>query len=175
MAHLRSSHPAGFEVEVLSRQHGRRSFCCGIEALDDYIKNRAAQDASRNVAVCFVATPDGVTVGGFYTLSQYSVHLTDLPDETARKLPRYPQVPCTLLGRLAVANGFRGRGVGEFLLLDAMHRCWRQSLQVASAALVVDAKDDLAKKFYEHFGFMALPRESRRLFLPTKMIARLFP
>jgi len=65
--------------------------------------------------------------------------------------------------------------LGEFLLLDALYRCLQQSKQVASAAVVVEAKDEAAKRFYERFGFLSLPETPNRLFLPIKTIERLFP
>ena len=54
--------------------------------------------------------PDG-TIAGYYTLSSTSVQLAELPAETVRKLPRYPLVPATLLGRLAVDRRQQGRGL----------------------------------------------------------------
>jgi len=72
-----------------------------------------------------VLTPDGKTVAGYYTLSQYSVELGAIPDGIAAKLPKYPFVPATLIGRLAVSNEFRGQRLGELLLMDALNRCLR--------------------------------------------------
>jgi predicted GNAT family N-acyltransferase len=142
--------------------------------LDRYLHRQASQDAAKHVAVCFVLTPDGKTIAGFYTLSQYAVDLVQLPPELAAKLPRYPEVPATLLGRLAIATAFRGQHLGEFLLLDALHRSWQQSGQVASAVLIVDAKDQAARKFYEHFEFISLPAAPSRLFLPMATIGGIF-
>lgn len=136
---------------------------------------QAGQDVARHVAVCFVLTPDGATIAGYYTLSQYSVDLSTLPTEVARRLPKYPKVPATLLGRLAVSEDYRGQRLGEFLLLDALYRSWRQSEQVGSAALVGDAINEAAQRFYEHFDFIRLPGRSDRLFLPMQTIGKLFP
>ena len=94
-------------------------------------------------------TPDGKTVVGYYTLSQHSVELDAIPDRLAAKLPNHPFVPATLIGRLAVSNEFRGRGLGELLLMDALNRCLSGSKQVASAVVIVDAKDDRAAAFYK--------------------------
>jgi len=164
-----------FRVEPLGKAHDRAAFSCGSEALDNYLKTQASQDIAKRVAACFVLTPDGRTVAGFYTLSQYSVDLVTLPEEIVKKLPKYPEVPATLVGRLAICERFRGQGLGEFLLLDALYRCLQQSKQVASAAVVVEAKDEAAKRFYERFGFLSLPETPNRLFLPIKTIERLFP
>lgn len=163
-----------FRVEPLGRAHDRAAFSCGIEPLDNYLQKQAGQDVAKRVAVCFVLTPDGKTVAGYYTLSQYSVDLVKLPEEIAKKLPKYPEVPTTLLGRLAVSQTFRGQKLGEFLLMDALYRCLLQSKQIASAAVIVDAKDEAAKPFYEHFEFVPLPDIPLRLFLPMRTIENLF-
>jgi predicted GNAT family N-acyltransferase len=164
----------GLRIEPLGKEHHRAAFSCGNEALDNYLKTQASQDVAKHVAVCFILTPDGKTVAGFYTLSQYSVDLVQLPEEIARKLPKYPEVPATLLGRLAVSQSFRGQKLGEFLLLDALSRSLRHSCEIASAAVVVDAKDEAAQRFYEHFEFISLPDIPGRLFLPMKTIEKLF-
>jgi GNAT superfamily N-acetyltransferase len=75
---------------------------------------------------------------------------------------------------LAVSQRFRGQKLGEFLLLDALYRCLQQSKEIASAAVIVDAKDEAAKRFYEHFEFVPLPDTPRRLFLPMRTIENLF-
>lgn len=108
---------------------------------------------------------------GFYTLSALSIRLQELPADIAKRLPKYPAVPATLLGRLAVDEGARGRRYGELLLMDALARSLRASRTVASAAVVVDAKDDDARRFYERYDFLSLPDSPQRLFLPMRTIA----
>lgn len=114
------------------------------------------------------------TVAGYYSLSATGVPVNDLPPETAARFPRYPLLPATLLGRLAVDRAHQGRKLGEFLLADALHRSLDQSTSIGSIAVVVDAIDDQARAFYEHFEFLALPDQPRRLFLPMATIAGLF-
>ena len=92
----------------------------------------------------------------------------------ARKLPSYPNVPVTLLGRLAVDQRHAGQDLGEFLLMDALHRSLTQSSQIAAVATVVDAIDDNAIRFYRHFNFMPFPELLNRLFLPMQTVAALF-
>lgn len=126
------------------------------------------------MAVPFVLTIDGDKIAGYYTLSQYAVQLDELPMEFAKKLPKYPVVPVTLLGRLAVSVSFRGRGYGASLLMDALYRSLRSSKEVASAGVIVDAKDAAAVSFYAKYGFFTLPRIEQRLFLPTGTIEKIF-
>ena len=163
-----------FIVEPLSPRHDRANFSCGVEALDTYLHRYAGQDLRKRVAVPFVLTSDGTTVAGYYTLSQFSVELDVVPEDVAKKLPKYPIVSATLLGRLAVASTFHGQKLGEMLLMDALHRCWELSKQIASAAVIVDAKDDAAASFYRRYGFLDLPKVARRLFLPMGTIDQLF-
>jgi predicted GNAT family N-acyltransferase len=161
-------------VEPLGRQHERTAFRCGSETLDRYLKQQARQDADKRVAAPFVAVnrPDS-RVLGYYTLSASVLTLADLPDELVRKLPRYPQLPVTLLGRLAVDQSTKGQGLGEHLLLDALHRSLTHADQIAAMAVVVDAKDESAAAFYRHFGFLTLQAQPRRLFVPMRLVAQL--
>jgi predicted GNAT family N-acyltransferase len=165
---------SAFYFEPLGNQHDREGFSCGKESLDNYLRRQAKQDVRKRVAVAFVLTRDGNTIAGYYTLSQYSVELDAIPQETARKLPKYPVVPATLIGRLALSTTFRKQGRGEFLLMDALKRCLSGSEQVASAAVIVDAKDEEALTFYKKYGFLQLPKIPRRRFLPMATIEKLF-
>ena len=163
-----------FVIEPLGPEHDRAAFSCGSKELDSYLQKQAGQDLKKRAAVPFVITPDHRTVAGFYTLSQYALDLGSVPEEVAKRLPKYPMVSATLLGRLAVSSDFRGRGLGERLLMDALHRALDSSQQIASAAVVVDAKDEHAITFYTKYGFIELPSVNRRLFLPMGTIEQLF-
>jgi len=165
--------PGGpLRVEALGSRHDRSSFDSGVEPLDRYFRTQAGQDARKNMAAPFVLVlPDGA-IGGYYTLSSTAVKLTDLPAETIRRLPRYPLVPAILLGRLAVDLRYRGKGYGRFLLADALRRAVRS--EIASFAVVVEAKDEAARRFYERESFLPLPETPMRLFRPMADIAKLF-
>lgn len=114
-------------------------------------------------------------IAGYFTLTSDNI-LSDIPAELIKqlKLPRYQVVGATLLGRLASDLSFRGQGVGEILLIDALKRSLEMSRGIASAAVVVDAKDNHARKFYAGFGFIAFPESVKRLFLPMQTIEQLF-
>ena len=118
--------------------------------------------------------PLATCVAGHYILSQYAVRLDAIPAKVAKRLPKYPVVPATLLGRLAVSTAFRGQGLGATLLMDALYRSLRHSRQMASAGVIVDAKDAAALAFYKKYGFLELPRVERRLFLPLGTVEQMF-
>lgn len=165
----------GHRVEALGRQHDRKAFACGVEPLDRYLREQAGQDARKRVAAPFVLCEGESNVAlGYYTLSALSVDVGVWPEDVARKLPRYPVVPATLLGRLAVDTRLRGKGRGEHLLMDALRRALLASREMASVAVIVDAKDDSAAAFYRRYGFIPFADEPRRLFLPTGTVEQLF-
>ncbi len=162
----------GLRVEALGSQHDRSGFESGAEPLDRYFRTQAGQDARKNMAAPFVLVlPDGM-IAGYYTLSSTSVQLVELPEKTVRKLPRYPLVPATLLGRLAVDRKQQGKGYGRFLLADALRRASRS--EIASFAVIVDAKDDSARRFYERESFLPFPDQPMKLFRPMADIKSLF-
>lgn len=160
--------------ELLTRQHDRQRFRCGVAELDDWFQRRAWQDQERHVAAVYVLTHRTVPqrLAGFYSLSAMSVVLSALPESARRRLPRYPLVPAVLIGRLARDVEFSG--TGRLLLADALQRALRHSASIAAAAVVVDALDESAAGFYRHFGFEPLTGDSRRLFLAMGTIERLF-
>lgn len=163
-----------FCIELLGPQHERAAFFCGVDSLDLYLKELAGQDLKKHAAVSFVLTPDGREIAGYYTLSQYAVQLANVPEHLAKKLPKYPMVPTTLIGRLAFSTAFRGQRHGETLLMDALNRILNHSKELASAGAIVDAIDDAAVAFYKKYGFLELPKVPRRLFLPIGTIETLF-
>ena len=161
----------GLRSEALSPSHDRGGFSCGVAALNDYLQRQASQDMRRHVAAVFVMVREDQpqTILGYYTLASYAVETSGLPNETAKKLPRYPTTPATLIGRLARAVDHPG--MGSLLLVDALGRILANTQQVASALVVVDAKDDIASDFYRKHGFIPFGGSVRKLFLPVKTIA----
>jgi GNAT superfamily N-acetyltransferase len=128
--------------------------------------------ARKNIAAPFVLLLPNDVIAGYYTLSSTAIKLNEIPPEVARRLPRYPLVPATLLGRLATDLRYRGKGYGRFLLADALRRIVRS--EIASFAVIVDAKDDAARRFYERESFLPLLDRPMKLYRPTAEIAKLF-
>jgi ribosomal protein S18 acetylase RimI-like enzyme len=157
--------PGSFVVEPLASVHDRTEFTCGVDALDRYFRHQVGQDVRRRATACFVAREIATdSVAGFYTLTAASILLAELPAPLAKRLPRYPSVPVARLGRLAVASAYQGLKLGGALLWDAIERAMRS--EVAVYALVVDAKDQRAERFYQHHGFVALASTPRTLIFP---------
>ena len=164
--------PELLRVEPLGSGHDRSGFDSGVEALDRYFRTQANQDARKNIAAPFVLVLEDGTIAGYYTLSSTSVRLGELTEPATRKLPKYPLLPATLLGRLAVDRGRQGKGYGRFLLADALYRAARS--EIASFAVIVDAKDDSARRFYARESFLPFPDQPMKLYRPMADIRRLF-
>jgi len=161
-------------IEPLRKQHDRRGFACGEPGLDDWFMHRASQDARRDLAQVFVAIDDQLGLVGFYSLSAFSLELNDLPEDLAKKLPRYHAIPAALIGRLARDLRARGQRIGDILLADAIRRVLDARKRLGVYAIVVDALTETAGDFYQSFGFTPLPSRPDRLFLLTAMAERAF-
>ncbi len=158
-------------AEQLAKHHRREGFSCGVEALDRNLKQQASQDVRRNLAAVYVLVDVATEeIAGYYTLSSFGLDLTGLPEDLARRAGRYPRVPAIIIGRLARALAYRGQSIGGLLLIDALRRSWLLSLQMGAWAVVVDAKDDHARRFYERFGFIRTVDDRQRLFLPLDTV-----
>jgi predicted GNAT family N-acyltransferase len=157
-----------------SRKHIRSRFCCGEESLDTYIRKQASQDLKKRVSTVFVLTDDPeMNVLAYYTLSSYTVNVAALEENFAKRLPRYPVLPATLLGRLAVDNEQKGKRFGELLLIDALKKSLDTTMQVASLAVIAEALDERASSFYRKYGFRPFNQEPMKLYLPMKSIEEL--
>lgn len=162
-----------YVCEPLGSNHDRTQFDCGVSVLNDYLVKYAAQDVKRKVSAVFVLVKSSEPnrIIGYYTLCAASVVLSELPVELTKKLPRYPEVPAILVGRLARDINFPG--IGALLLTDAIARCARVSTEIAASLIIVDSKGEAATRFYEMFGFLSLPKLADRMFLPMQTVKKL--
>ena len=155
-------------IEPLGYHHNRELFRSGEPGLDTYIRRQAGHDVQRRVSRVFVATLDDPTsIAGYYTLSAATVEARNLPSKLARKLPAHPLL-AVLIGRFAVDEQHQGRGIGTYLLMDAVARTISASASIAIYAVVVDALNQNAQAFYEKHGFKAFSTMPKRLFLPLQ-------
>jgi predicted GNAT family N-acyltransferase len=164
-----------FSIQPLAKHHDRDNFCCGNEQLDRYLKLTANQDRQKNIAVPYIViNQENQQIIGYYTLSMTSIDLGELPDSIAKKLPKYPLIGVTLIGRLAIDNNYQGMGWGKLLVMDALNKSLQTSKQVASFAVIVDAINEQAVKFYQRFDFQSFPEQPFKLFRTMKNIAQTF-
>jgi hypothetical protein len=166
---------AAFRIEPLGAHHDRAAFSCGNASLDDYLKTKARKENDLGYCAVFilVAEPGSAAIAGYYTLSSHSITLDGIDAVSRKKLPRYPIVPATLIGRLARDLRFGRTGVGEFLLLDALRRALHATAEIGSYAVTVDAIDDAAAAFYTRYGFQPVVGSVHRLYLAMASVRRL--
>ncbi|HYP41895.1 MAG TPA: GNAT family N-acetyltransferase [Chloroflexia bacterium] len=145
-----------------------------MPALDTYLKNQANQEAKKVVVAVYVLCPkDSGNIIGYYTLSTSSIETTQLPENIKKKLPRYDALPTMLIGRLAVDQQYQGKKLGAHLLANALQRCLKLSQKIGAMAVVVDAKDEGAVQFYEHYGFRRFKDRPFSLYMPMLEIQKL--
>ena len=163
------------EIQPLDRgKHQRDTFNCDIDSLNRYIRKQASQDLKRKIATVFVLidSPNPQVIA-YYTLSAYTVEITELDNALAKSLPRYPLLPATLLGRLAVDINCRGQSFGELMLIDALKKSLAATTTVASVALIAEAIDETAANFYRKYGFQEFKSNPQKLYLPMRSIKEL--
>ena len=169
------------KIEPLdSRKHERSNFCCDRDSLDNYIHKQASQDLKKRVATIFVlidepeTSPQKLDILAYYTLSNYTIDIDELDNSLAKSLPRYPKLPATLLGRLAVDRTQTGKRFGELMLINAIKKSLQISQQIASLALIAEAIDESAAQFYLKYEFQRFNHQPTRLYLSMKLIALIY-
>lgn len=148
-----------FRSQRLEATHDVAGFTCGNEALDRWLHQHAVTAQAKRTSVTYVWTTAEGKVAAYYSLAPHLIENADLPRRLGRGDPR--QIPAILLARLALSRELCGTGLGGILLHDALSRAVAASQQAGGRYVVVDAIDDNACQFYEHYGFAATPRPGR--------------
>ncbi len=155
----------------ISKSFQKASFDCGYPVLNEYFRLYALKNDRMSIGKTFVAVDKDEGVVGYMTLASAQVEARSLPEEKRAKLPRYP-IPAFRIVRLAVDARFQGSGAGSWLLRQALERAISVSAEVGLYAVIVDAIDEKAKRFYLKYGFEAFAEYPLTLFLPLTTIAR---
>lgn len=153
-------------IEKLRRDHVLDSFDCGKEDLNRFLKRQAWSNQQANSAQTYVLAKD-LRVWGYYSLAAGSVTHNEATERVKKGLARH-RVPVILLARLAVDVALHGKGIGPSLLKDALVRTAQAADTIGARALLVHAKDDSAKAFYQHFDFEPSPSDPYHLLLIMK-------
>jgi ribosomal protein S18 acetylase RimI-like enzyme len=142
------------------------AFDCGVEALNRFLQKHALQTQRGEGARTYVSLCEGL-IAGYYTLAYGSVEPEAAPPRVTKGLARHP-IPVMLLARLAVDRRFQGRNLGRELLRDALIRTLAAADIAGLRAMIVDAKNEPARRFYQRYGFESFPGDSLRLALLVK-------
>jgi len=159
-------------IELLNKSHDRDGFDCGNDLLNLFLKQTARQHAKHGISRTYVLVDEAsVTpkpILGFFALNICQIDSSILAPQEAKRLPR--EVSGLRLGRLAVAKRNQRQGLGKILLAAAMNRFIEIYSVAGGIGIFVDAKDQDAKRYYEQFGFFAMPFNQLQLFLPVRTI-----
>jgi GNAT superfamily N-acetyltransferase len=158
-------------IEKLRREHAVADFDCGRTQLNQYLLRYAWQNQRAGAAQTYVGLV-GDVITGFYTLAVGQVSHDSAPERLTKGLAQHP-VPIMLLARLAVDHRWQNQGVAKALLRDAMHRTLQAADIAGIRAFAVHAKDDAAKRFYQHFDFVPSPSDPMHLFVLLKDVRRI--
>ena len=184
--------PISLNLELWNDSHDSTKFNSGVHAIDKYIKEQVAREVRNAMSGVVVLTVKGQrVVRGYYSLSAISLDFQDIPNKLTKTLPRYPQIPATLMGRLGVDVNFKKYleeqekeppYLGEYLLNDAQVATVRAATSVGSALMLVDVLEPTSEDkangardpigFYTKYGFQALHANPRRLYKSVRTIAQ---
>lgn len=159
-------------VVLLTSEHDRTGFDCGVLELNRFLKTTARQHIDKGISRTFVLvdekTPEVIL--GFFSLTICEVNVKDMPAAYAKKYPSHHGLPAVRLARLAVSSKERGKRYGEALLGEAIRCTITIAKQAGLTGLFVDAKDETARRFYEKYGFGSIEGRPLQLFLPVKTL-----
>ncbi|KTG21622.1 GCN5 family acetyltransferase [Pseudoalteromonas sp. XI10] len=147
--------------ELLTDEHVLDVFSCGKPELDDWLIKKALKNHKRNNTRVYVVCDDNNKVIGYYAIAMGSVQRESALSSLKRNSPN--PIPMVVLARLAVDEGYKGRGIGVGLLKDCVLRSVHAMNVVGGAGILVHALDDEAKAFYKRFGFNESPIDAMTL------------
>lgn len=158
------------KVQVLNKKkHDRKSFDCGVDSLNTYLNNTARQHDNSDLSRTFVLTENESSdqILAYYSITTCHIYWDDIPENLQKDYPNNG-ISAALIGRLAVHKKEQRKGHGEFMVIDAIEKIIDSGSSVPHPAIVVDAIDDDAKRFYISFGFEEITPNSMRLFMPMR-------
>jgi ribosomal protein S18 acetylase RimI-like enzyme len=160
-------------IEPLNKSHKRTQFDCDAEPLNQFLRATARQHLQKGISRTYVLTEqdDPQAIIGFFTLTICEIRSEKLPAEIAKKYP--DQVPGVKLARLAVDRQWQWQGIGEILMVEAMHRALLVADTAGGIGLFVDAKDEVAQSYYARYGFITLEDNPIEMFLPLSLLRTL--
>lgn len=163
-----------------AKSQDRAAFSCGVPQIDNYLKLTAKKGSKADVVRIWVVLDDDRRTLGFYGINMHAVAAEHMPDELAKKAPRHGMLPAAFISMIGVDQTLQGKGLGSALLADALSRIGRVSDEIGTCAVLLDVFDcgnpetvARRKAYYESFGFIPLPDQPLRLFMPIQTVRAL--
>ena len=162
------------KVELLARdKHNRASFSCGVERIDNFLKISASRHADKDFGKVYVAiqSPEN-DVLGFYAISPHSIDVKCLSADDQKRLLRHSTVPAIYLSMIGVTVTKQGRGMGVFLMMEALKKCVEGANIMGGHFVVMDAIDENAARLYSRIGFIRLASQPGRMIFSINTVRK---
>lgn len=157
------------------KTHDRAAFSCGVPQIDNYLKLTAKKGSKADVVRVWVVIDAKSNIVGFYGINMHAINVKEMPGSYQKKAGKYGQLPAAFIAMIGVDKTQQGNGIGSALVADALSRIARVSDEIGTCVIVLDVFDDgdddtvaRRKKYYEAFGFLPLPDQTLRLFMPVQ-------
>lgn len=170
-----------FEIQPFDHKvHDRAAFSCGVPQIDNYLKLTAKKGSKGDVVRVWVVIDAKSQIVGFYGINMHSVDVKDMPPAYAKRAMNHGMLPAAFIAMIGVDANQQGNGIGSALVADALSRIARASDDIGTCVVMLDVFDDgdaaavaRRKSYYEDFGFIPLPDQPLRLFMPIATIRAL--
>ncbi|PWE35004.1 GNAT family N-acetyltransferase [Pelagicola sp. LXJ1103] len=170
-----------FEIQPFdSKVHDRAAFSCGVPQIDNYLKLTAKKGSKADVVRVWVVVDAKNQIVGFYGINMHAVDVREMPPAYAKKAMKHGILPAAFIAMIGVDKSQQGNGIGSALVADALSRIARASEEIGTCVIMLDVFDDndqaavtMRKSYYESFGFIPLPDQPLRLFIPVATVRQL--
>lgn len=157
------------------KTHDRTAFSCGVPQIDNYLKLTAKKGSKADVVRVWVVIDEKSNIVGFYGINMHAIDVKEMPDAYQKKAGKHGLLPAAFIAMIGVDENQQGNGVGSALVADAISRIARVSEEIGTCVIILDVFDDgeadtvaRRKIYYESFGFLPLPDQPLRLFMPVQ-------
>ncbi len=163
---------ARVRIEPLDRKkHDRAAFSCGVDRIDNFLKNTAArQQDDGHTRVCVACLDSLNVVVGYFALNAHAIDASTLPELDRKKLPTHPTISAIYLSVVGVQKEHQGSGLGSYLMADAFRRAVDAAKIVGAYFLVLDALNERAANLYRKLGFVDLPGHEPRMLITMTQV-----
>lgn len=163
------------------KKHDRAAFSCGVPQIDNYLKLTAKKGSKADIVRIWVIIDENNNIVGFYGINMHAIQVDEMPASYAKKAMRHGVLPAAFIAMIGVDKKQQGNGIGSVLVADALSRIGRISDDIGTCAILLDVFNDgdkeavlRRKKYYEEFGFIPLPDQQLRLFMPIQTAKNLY-
>lgn len=157
------------------KSHDRTAFSCGVPQIDNYLKLTAKKGSKADIVRVWVVVDASNKIVGFYGINMHAIDVKDMPPAYHAKVGKHGFLPAAFIAMIGVDQTRQANGIGSALVADAVCRIARVSEEIGTCVIILDVFDDRdadavarRKTYYETFGFLPLPDQPLRLFMPVR-------